>query len=277
MAQKKQIKKTEEVKKPLLIKESYFIKSFRLAKANPNKIGLIILFDVMFVIAAFSLNKILQFFSESIFISQPLWSIAAFITLSLLYYLLMILAYSFFKYLVLDYTKTLFEKSAFSFSRLAQFYKLNVVIAGILFAAIVLFELILKYLQPQYRPWVFIAVAVPFLVLLYVLVNSAHSSFYNGSSIKQSINYGFRVTFTKLKAYRETILIMIFFALLLWLLFLGAGYLVRLLSSKNYSMYLSIYSYYKQITIMIFDIIFYLVILINRITFYAIIKEKSIQ
>ena len=80
----------------------------------------------------------------------------------------------------------------------------------------------------------------------------------------------------KCKIHKETVLTMIFFAIILWLLFFGAGYLIRLAASKNYSFYLSAYSYYKQATIIVFDVVLYFVILINRITFYSLIKEKNV-
>ena len=271
------MKQKHVFKKTITIRESYFIKSVKLAKSNPNKLALMILFDILFVVAVFSSNIILQYFSKSIYVTQPLWSIVTFIALSLFYYLLMLLVYSFFKYLVLDYIKSLFEKSEFSFERLGQFYGLNVAIAGIFFASIVLFNYILNYIYPSYRPIVFIVVAVPYLLFLYVMLNASHSMFYSGNSMINSLKNGTKITFTKIKVYRETILIMIIFALLLWLLFFGAGYLIRLVASKNYSFYLSAYAFYKQATIIVFDVVLYLVILINRITFYSLIKERNAQ
>ena len=270
------MKQEHILKKPILIKESLFLKSIKLAKSNPNKIGLMLLFDVLFIIAAFSLNSILQYFAQSIAITQPLWSIITFIVISLVYYLLMLLVYSFFKYLVLDYIKSLFEKSSFSFNRLGQFYGLNVVLAAIFFASILLFDYAIRYIQIQYWPWVFVSIAVPYLILFYVMVNTSHTLFYSGSSIKDSLRNGLKITFMKLKAYRETILVMIIAALILWLLFFGAGYLIRLVASKNYSLYLSAYAYNKQATIIVFDVVLYFVILINRITFYGIMKENDI-
>ena len=85
----------------------------------------------------------------------------------------------------------------------------------------------------------------------------------------------FKITFTKIKAYRETISIMILSALVLWLLFFGSGYLIRLLASKSYSLYLTYYAYFKQASTVIFDIVFYAVILINRISFYSITKNEE--
>ena len=262
--------------KKIIFKESLFARSFKLAKSNPNKTGLMILFDVLFLISIFALNKLTQYAAQILIgnaIAPILASAILFIVFSLIYYLIVLFAYSFFKYSILDYINSLFGKTEFSFKRLAQFYSLNVIIAGIFFAIILLANFILASIKAQYRPFVFIFLAVPFLLFLYIIINTSHSLFYQGSSIKEAIKKSFSLTFTKMKIYRETILVMILLALVLWLVFFGSGYLVRLLASKNYSLYLSIYAYFKQASIIIFDLVFYLVILINRISFYALIKE----
>jgi len=258
-------------------KESLFIKNFKLAKSNPNKTGLMVLFDVLFLISVFALNKLVQYVAPALVgtIAPTLASAVLFIVFSLIYYLIALFAYSFFKYSILDFIKSLFEKTEFSFKRLAQFYSLNIVIAGIFFAIMFLANFLLISIKQEYRPFVFIFLAIPYLLFLYIIVNISHSSFYEGASIQEAIKKGFRIAFTKIKVYRETILIMILVALLLWLLFLGSGYLIRLLASKNYTLYLNTYAYFKQASIIVFDLVFYLVILINRISFYALIRENK--
>ena len=52
-------------------KNSLFVKSFKLAKANPGKIGLMVLFDVLFVISFFSLQKLFVYFSQLIVPTIP--------------------------------------------------------------------------------------------------------------------------------------------------------------------------------------------------------------
>ena len=262
-------------KKPIAFKESLFIKSFKLAKSNLNKTGLMILFDILFLISVFALNRLSQYFSQSIVVAQTLTSAIILIIFSLIYYLIVLFVYSFFKYSILDFIKSLFEKTEFSFKRIGQFYSLNIIIAGIFFAIMFLANFLLASIKAQYRPFVFIFLAVPFLLFLYVIINISHSLFYEGDSIKDSIKKSFKITFTKIRVYKETILIMILFALLLWLLFLGSGYLIRFLASTNYNLYLTTYAYFKQASIIIFDIVFYLIILINRISFYSIALENK--
>lgn len=270
--------KPKTIPKKIIISESLFIKSFRLAKSNPSKTGLMILFDALFIISVFALNKLTQYLTESFIgtiISPTLSSAAVFIIFSLIYYLTALFAYSFFKYSILDFIKSLFEKAEFSFRRLGQFYSLNIIIAGIFLAVMLLANFLLASIKQNYAPFAFIFLAVPYLLFFYAAVNTSHSLFYQGASVKESIKKGFKITFTKIKIYRETILVMVILAILLWLLFFGSGYLISLLASKNYSMYLATYSYFKQASIIILDAALYLAILINRISFYAITKEDK--
>ena len=261
--------------KIITIKETLFLKSINLAKSNQSKTGLMILFDILFLASFFGLQTLSQYFAKSVVLPTALSS-AAFllVSFSLVYYLLILLAYSFFKYFVLDFTKSLFGKSEFSFSRLGQFYSLNIIIAGIFFAVMFLFNIILASIKSNYAPFVFIVMATPYLLFLYVITNTAHSLFYQGASMKNTLKESFIMAFTKMKVYRETILIMILFALVLWLVFLGGGYLLRLLASKNYSLYLNAYAYFRQASVIVFDAVFYFTILINRISFYSIINEN---
>ena len=237
-----------------------------------------ILFDGLFLASIFALNRLAQYFTPALIgaiIAPTLTSAAVFIIFSLIYYLIALFAYSFFKYSILDFIKSLFEKGEFSFRHLGKFYSLNIIIAGIFFAVILAANFLLASIKQTYAPFVFIFLAIPYLLFLYVIINTSHSLFYEGASIKESIKRSFRSTFTNMKIYRETILVMIVFGLFLWLLFYGSGYLIRILTSKNYSLYLSSYAYFKQASIIAFDVAVYLIILINRISFYALIRENK--
>jgi len=67
----------------------------------------------------------------------------------------------------------------------------------------------------------------------------------------------------------------ILLALVLWLLFFGSGYLVRVIGAKNYSLYLNAYAYFKQASIIVLDLVFYFAVLVNRISFYSITKDSK--
>ena len=260
-------------KKSFVIKEPLFIKSLKLAKSNSNKTGLMILFDLMFMASLFGLQTLFNYAAQNISLPQTSSIFFVFIAFSLIYYLVVLFVYSFFKYSVLDFISSLYDISQFSYKRLGQFYSLNIILAGLFFSMMIFANFILLTVKPDYRPWVFIAMAVPAGLFFYVFINAAHFIFCQYNSVKKSIVSGLNVTFTKIRAYRETIMLMIVFALILYMLFYGAGYLLRVLTSKNNVLYLNSYAYFKQAAILTFDIVFYFVILINRISFYKIVRE----
>jgi len=269
------MKQTKAIHKKSAVNDSLFVKTFNLLKSSPSKAGLMVLFDALFLISAFGLQTLFRYFSQSLALPVTLSAGIIFLVFSLVYYLIVLFAYSFFKYCVLDFIKSLFNKTEFSFSRLGQFYSLNIIIAGIFFAVMLALNFILASIKPSYQPFIFIVLAIPYVLFLYAITNISHSLFYQGASVKHSVKNGFRITFTKIESYREIILTMILAALILWLLFLGAGYLIQLLGSKNYSLYLNVYSYFKNASIIIFDIVFYFIILVNRVSFYNIAIDNK--
>ena len=232
-----------------------------------------ILFDAMFLASLFAMSKLGTYFAQLLFVPQPSASLYMLIILTLIYYLIILIAYSFFKYCVLDFIKSLFGSTSFSFRRLDQFCVLNIMISAIFFAIMLVFNVILSGIKESFAPFIFVFLAVPYLLILYLTANISQSLFYQESSAKISVKKGLKIIFTNIKSYRETILIMILFALFFGLLFLGGGYLIRTLTSKNYSLYLALYSYSKKISIIIFEVALYVIILINRISFYSIANQ----
>ena len=250
--------------------KSLFVASLKLATKNPNKVGLMILFDIMFFVSFFGLRTLFSYFAKSLVVEKTLLFGLIFLVFTLIYYLIVLFVYSLFKYSILYFIKSFFERAEISFKSLGQFYSLNIIIAGIFFAIFLIFGFILENIKQAYQPFVFISLAVPYSLFLYVILNTSHSLFYEGASTKESIKKSFKITFTKIKVYRETILVMILFAVLLGILFKGAGYLINLIAPKNY---FNVYYYFKLVSIVVFDIVFYFIILINRISFYQMVKN----
>ena len=256
-----------------LIKNSLFAKSFNLAKSNPGKIGLVVLFDVSFLA---SFYYILPFFL-SYSASTILWPksgafVYVYLIADFIYKLLQIFVYSFFKYSILDFIKSFFQKTDFSLKRLWQFYLLNIILILPLF---IVFNIILDSVKEAYRPYFFVITGMPIFLFLYVILNLSHSFFYDGNSLKNSLRKSLSLTFGKIKSYRETIGVIILALLVLGLLFLIAGSLVRFSTSGNYLLYLKTYDYFKTAAIVAVDIVMYLIILINRISFYSVARESK--
>lgn len=254
------------------MKQIRFFNSIKAAKSAPSRVGLMILFDALFLVFFFGLQTLFGYFSQFIFIPKNLAVIVMYIALSLIYFFIVLLIYSFFKYSMLGFVKSLFAKTPFSFDRLGQFYALNIIIAGIFFAIMIMLNFLLASIKQTYAPYVFIFLAVPYALFLYVIINISHSLFYRGCMIKEAIIKSFKTAFTRIKVYRETVLAIILLSLALGFLFLISDYLFQ---HFLYNFYLMKFGYFKLLYVILFDAILYLTILINRISFYAVAMETK--
>ena len=255
-----------------LKKEWLFLKSFRLAKANLGKIGLMLLFDLLFFVSfLYVFPAFAKYLNQNIPISQTVSFAITLIVLDIVYKLLTLFVYSFFKYCVLDSIKSIFHKAEFSLSRLWKFYLLNILLFAPPYLAL---GFILSGIKEAYRPYVFIFLGLAISPFLYILINTAQSYFYQGNSVKKSISKGFEFLSRK-EAYKEIIIIVAIFLLLygalLWLISYSFNYIV----SNSYTSYLIQHAYFKSISIIVFDAFFYFIILVNRLSFYSLAKESQ--
>lgn len=255
-----------------IIKNSLFVNSFALAKANPGKIGLMVLFDVSFLASFYYiLPLLLGYAASAVLWPQSSVFIYVYLLLGFVYRLLQVFVYSFFKYSILDFIKSLFQKTEFSFKRFWEFYLLNIILIIPLF---VVFSFIIGSVKEAYRPYFFVITGIPIFLFLYIIVNLSHSLFSEANSLKSSLKKSFSATFEKMKFYREAIGIIILALLVFGVLFLIAGYLIQVFTSGNYLLYLKVYGYFKTSLIFIIDVALYFVILINRISFYSVTRAK---
>ncbi len=249
------------------------INSLRLLAGNLGSFGMMALFDALFLVSLFGLQMLFNYFAQFLVIPSQLTAMAFFyIALTSIYFLVILFAYSFFKYGLLYSVKSLFDKTEFSFNRLWRFYLLNIALILPAFAS---FSILLESIKESYRPSIFIAMGIPLFILLYLVTNLSQSFFYEGLSIKKSVRKSFAVAFTKIKDCAELILLIGFSVMLLGLLLLGSGYLVRLAADRNYMFYLNLYGYFRQASIISFYLVYYSAISINRISFYQITKKFS--
>lgn len=274
-----------------VFQNSLFLNSLKLAKSNPGKFGMMILFDALFLISFFMFQNFFKYAAPYLSVPQApnnIYSAINIIIFSLIYYLSMLFVYSFFKYCLLDFIKSLFGPGKFSFEKLGHFYLLNIIIAGIFFVVSVIAGAIFFNIKEAYQPYIFIVIASPYWIvfnkysalslhslIFYIVVNISHSLFYEGASLKETIMNGLGVTFTKIRSYRKAVSVIILATFAFGILFLGMNYLVLFLQSKNFSLSNVLYPYINKSFFIIFYAVFYVIFLINRISFYKAVKEHK--
>lgn len=267
-----------------IFKNSLFLDSLRLAKSNPHKLGLMILFDALFLASFFAFQNFFRYIAPGLSAAAAPNSIYPIILKAIftfIYVLFALFLYSFFKYCVLDFIRSLFGPGKFSFRSLGRFYLLNIIIAGVFFVISVIAGFILVNIKEAFQPYIFILIASPYWAALnkysvlslhslifYIVLNISHSLFYDGSSAIESAKKGFVITFTKIKSYRKTVSVIILAALIFGIVFLGINYSLRPLAAKNFYLFISVNSFFQQASVIVFNIVFYIILLINRISFY---------
>ena len=256
------------------LKDSYFVKTFRLLKKNPDNLFLIFILDIWFV-AALLLSSKLAGLLGGILFKQPLqsYSITPLIVFAVGYCLAIIIIYSFFKHFVLKYLKSMLEKAKTGFKGLGSFFLLNFIVITSLFVIfIALNGIFLLNLKQQLRPFALLFISVPFIFFSYAIINIAHSLFISLTNIKDVLIKTVKITFTSIKSYAGIYLSSIIIFAVYYFVYYGSMSLL-----KNTASYMIYYSAYLKIFVVLTGIIAYTVIFFNRAYFYLIVKEKFLK
>ena len=173
------------------VKNIEFIRSVGILISNPGKMAAIASIDILFFLTVFILRR----FAESLNINQSAGNIsliAGILLLSILYYAVLLLIYSFFKLCALGLVKSAVEKSGFSFRRLGKFYLLNLLMFSAILITSILVGLILSSAKENFMLWVVGLLGVPYFIIAYIFMNVSHSVFAQKYLIKESLEEGLR-------------------------------------------------------------------------------------
>lgn len=244
-------------------------KTLSLIKKNPSQFLYMLLFDFLFVVVVYYLSVATKFFTISD-------SLIVFGIYFLIFLLIILLVYSFFKYLILDLLKSVFGKNELNFKYFFSFYKLNLAVFLVPFILIFIGVLVFassNLLQYNLTGMVTVIVLsillLPVFLFIYTLVNISHSLFVHAkkekivkNALKKSLNIPF---YGRIYSYN-----------FLFLLIFLAGWLIAdyILKAFGFSTYLQYYSSYRIFMWVFGAIILYFTVVFNRINFYLIINKK---
>ena len=245
-------------------------KTLSLIKKNPSQFLYMLLFDFLFVVVVYYLSVATRFFTFSD-------NLIVFGIYFMIFLLIILLVYSFFKYMILDSLKSVFWKSELNFKDFFSFYKLN--LAVFLVPFILIFIGIMVFASSnllQYNLTGMVTVIVLSILLLtvllfiYTLVNISHNLFVHAKkqgivkdALKKTLNiplYG------KIYSYNLLFLIVFFAG---WL---AANYILK---SIGFSTYIQYYQVYRIFIWTFGAIILYFIIVFNRVNFYLIINKNN--
>lgn len=249
------------------IKKTLFLEVFRKIKSSPSLFFYMLLFDAMFLLSIYSANKIVGVFSEGRII-LPIYALAY----MLLYFLIFAAIYSFFKFFILHFIKSMFGENTLDISKFGKFYLINAaafLIFGIIF--FILSAIIPMLIAENYQKLILRIALILFIFFAYSFLNLCHSYFAGG---KKPVSAALNFTFKKIPSYIPVFLSSVLFLLAYFVIYAIIGIILKYtLFSKPVPMsYNTIYNAaFSIVTI----VIFYLINAFNRVYFYIIVKSKS--
>lgn len=271
--------------------------TINLISGNWEKFGLILVFDVLFVLSLLILKFLLANFNRwFIGLASGLgWGVRiAYLFLLVLMLAIFIMAYSFFKYIILDTMRGIFSRKDADFGRFWPFLKANLAILAPIAAISFIFLLsAFSYLgdialageKPKFIA-VFLGstvIGLVWIVYSYTLLNLLHFIWLRKNSEKagkmeKSGKTAKEAFAASLKAGSYRLYWADFKILLVSGIFILAIHLLaKIFVFSDMTAYLRYGGYYKMLLESLLVIVFYFVVLFNRVNFYSIYsKAKAI-
>ena len=256
----------------------FYLEILDKVRKNKRLFSLMLFFDVLLMLSVVLLNIIITFFMPNSYekiagiFENPLSLIFFTLAYAFIYFAIVLLIYSFFKYCILDFINSVFNKKKFTIKRLFSFYLLNIraVVVPIILSFIILMLISLVF-QRRYASDIFILIVIPIIFFYYPFVNLCHSMFYYNE--KNPIRKSLRVAFRPGKWYRiylSSILIIIVYIIITLAVTAFAKY-TFFSSEEFFHNYYDLYQNTYNIITFAFVI---LLNAVNRIAWYKIILPK---
>ena len=262
-------------------RESAFFKVIKVIRNNLGVYFYTLVFDFIFLGLIFFIGKYVGSFIPSdaqqlmdYFKSKA--NLLLFVTIyPVIYYLFVIFVYSITKLSVLNLVKAMHEKNKISLKGIGKFYVLNIIIFIIFFfSGVILMATLAFIFKKEFMSYATLVLAIPFLLLLYSVINISHTMFVKGFREKVA-RRSFKITVYKIKSYGmflawDIVLILVYLVVYNMINLLFKFFILT--SSEMINSYGGVYVKTANIISLIFV---YLIIAFNRVYFYERI-DKSV-
>ncbi|MBL7056380.1 hypothetical protein ISS07_05690 [Candidatus Woesearchaeota archaeon] len=254
------------------IKKEVFSGTLTAVKENKKQFFYVFLLDVFFVLSLYVLGIILSGVASKTLTKNP----TIIIFLILLYYALIILVHSFFKYWILDLVKSAYTKTKINLNKVGGFYLLNLSLFGILFVISLVAGLFTAGLREAVSPFISLFVFAFFLLFSYLYWNISQVLFFEGKTTKESLTISFS-SLKNFKSYYGIFLVILVAVGIIASLFGVFGNILKSTLFQDYGSLLRYGDVYTILFVHSMGIIFYLAILFNRFYFYNIVRKSFLN
>ncbi len=246
--------------------------------ANKMSLAYILFIDAAFVIAALFFRKFVELIAPSLtpeaLVASPTLAMYG-ITLVVVYYLLVLLMYSLAKFFVMSLIKGMSSSEEVKFERFFPFYGLNVMLMGIFFLIMLSLAYIFAALKQPYEIAGFLVLVIPYLLMLFVVLNSAHSMFFaKNLGAWKSISSAFGFAVGSMRRYGYVLGWNALFALMFFAVLFIPGLVIRSLSD-NPALYASSYKAFTMATSVLSTLVLYCMAMFSRIGFYLAVGAQD--
>ncbi len=256
------------------IKKKVFYETKELIIRNPKSIFKILVFDMLFFLCLqlilFVANSVIRFQNN---LADSTMALVLYGLFFLAYITVFCLIYSFFKFLVLKEVKLFFTKRNLGFDRLKSFYFMN--LAFFVSFLVVLFLIAWISESSVQENMLTFVLKIIFLILIisgYFFISVTHSLFAEISKMKGVLKKSFRLVFKVNKYYGvivTSVLWFVFYYLIMYALYKTIG------QSMASNLAVEQYNAFTIVMSILTVVIFYFLILFNRIYFYGIVRREK--
>jgi len=255
--------------------ELLFTKTMRTIKKSKKQFFFILLFDIVMILAFIIINVIADFIFPNKgmdFVAglSSIFSVIFFVLIYILIYLfIVIVAYSFVKYCILNLISSMSKKHKFSLNKLKEFIWLNIRITSIpLIAFMIIVFIISQVIEKKYASILVILLLIPIMFFYYPFMNLCQSLFYKGR--KQPVRKAIAMTFPGIgkyiSIYVSSIIVIAAYLIISMVIAVILKYTLFRTEALYYAYYPGFTAVYNAITI----IGLYLLMSFNRVSFYKI-------
>jgi hypothetical protein len=252
--------------------------AWQLVKSNRTALLYILFIDAAFGIGLFYFKRFVELLAPSLTPEALVANASlAFYGLALVfvYYLLVLLLYSFAKFLVMSLVRGMRSSESIGFERFLPFYGLNVLLIGIFFFIMLSISYIFAALKNPFQVVGILVLIVPFVLLIFIVMNMAHSRFFaKNTGVLKSVSSSFSFAFTSMRQYGFVIGWNAVFALVFVIVLLIPGFVIQSFSD-NFALYASLYEAFTGFTMVFTTFMLYVAAIFSRVAFYLIAEAKD--
>jgi hypothetical protein len=245
--------------------ENLFSKSLAVIRARTLTFKKTVVMDLLFLITLVILMRgAIRFIPDP---STPLYymfGLPFVVSVSILFFLLGVLLYSFIKYRTLFVIESLLEDARFNLDRFDKFYILNILVFGTWFLALFIANISAQFVAPALKIIIWTLFAL-FSALIYSFISISHWLYAHETKFRKTIRKTFAIMKVGFEKY-VGIVELLFSTLAIYVVIaIVAGFILKIIGINL--------GIYQMVAVIIGVIVFYVVIAYNRICFYFVVEE----